>query len=117
MQNIKWRLSLVALILCLILGSSCVQSNKSPVIESLTAEPPEVTQGKSATVMCVASDPDGDTLSYQWAVTKGNISGQGSTVTWMAPDTCGNYVITVTVMDSGGKKVTEELPITVKKPG
>ena len=117
MQNIKRRLSLVALILCTILGSSCVQSNKSPVIESLTAEPPVVTQGKSATVKCVASDPDGDKLSYQWVATKGNISGQGSTVTWIAPDTCGSYVITVTVMDSGGKEVTEELTIRVKKPG
>ena len=117
MQNIKWRLSLVALILCTMLGSSCVQSNNSPVIESLTAEPPVVKQGKSATVKCVASDPDGDELSYQWVATKGNISGQGSTVTWMSPNTCGDYVITVTVVDSGGKEVTEELTIEVKKPG
>jgi len=117
MQIIKWRLSLAALILCTILGSSCVQSNKSPVIESLTAEPPVVSQDKSATVKCVASDPDGDELSYQWVATKGNISGQDSTVTWTAPNTCGDYVITVTVVDSGGKEVTEELTIEVKKPG
>ena len=117
MQTIKWRLSLVALILCLILGSSCVQSNKSPVIESLTAEPPVVTQNKSATVKCVASDPDGDKLSYQWVATKGNISGQGSTVTWIAPQACGNYVIIVTAADGRGGEASQELTIRVKKPG
>jgi hypothetical protein len=117
MQIIKWRLSLVALILCTMLGSSCVQSNNSPVIESLTAEPPVVTQGKSATVKCVASDPDGDELSYQWVATKGNISGQGSTVTWMAPSTCGDYVITVTATDSKDGEASRELTIEVKKPG
>lgn len=117
MQIIKWRLSLVALILFTMLGSSCVQSNKSPVIESLTAEPPVVTQGDSATVKCIAYDPDGDKLSYQWAASMGNISGQGYTVIWTGPDKCGNHVITVTVVDSGGKEATEELTIRVKKPG
>ena len=117
MQIMKWRLSLVALILCTMLGSSCVQSNKSPVIESLTAEPPIVNEGKSATVKCVASDPDGDELSYQWVATMGNISGQGSIVIWTGPDKCGNHVITVTVVDIGGKEATEELTIRVKKPG
>ena len=117
MQIIKWRLSLVALILCTMLGSSCVQSNKSPVIDSLTAEPLVVNQYGSATVKCVASDPDGDELSYQWAATSGNISGQGATVIWTGPDKCGNHVITVTVVDSGGKEATEELTIRVKKPG
>ena len=117
MQNIKRRLSLVALILCTMLGSSCVQSNKSPVIESLTAEPPVVSQDKSATVKCVASDPDGDELSYQWVATKGNISGQGSTVTWTAPSTCGDYVITVTATDGKDGEASRELTIEVKKPG
>jgi len=94
-----------------------VKVNQPPVIESLTAEPPVVKQGKSTTIECVASDPDDDKLSYQWVATKGNISGQGSIVTWTAPTTCGNYVITVTVVDSGGNEVTEELTIEVKKPG
>ena len=117
MQNIKRRLSLVALILCTMLGSSCVQSNKSPVIESLTAEPPVVSQDKSATVKCVASDPDGDELSYQWVATMGNISGQGSTVIWTGPDKCGNYIITVTATDGKDGEASRELTIEVKKPG
>lgn len=206
MQNIKWRLSLVALILCTMLGSSCVQSNNSPVInklqpqkdtvtpsgscimvsvasdadgdiltytwsategtfsgagpvvtwkaphtpgtytiivkvtdgrggkatrqltmkvqvnqppvvESLTAEPPVVKQGESTTIVCVASDPDGDELSYQWVATKGNISGQGSTVIWTGPDKCGNYIITVTATDGKDGEASRKLTIEVKKPG
>ena len=91
--------------------------NHAPVIKSLTAEPPVVKQGGRATLKCVASDPDGDTLSYQWVAARGNTSGQGSVVTWTAPNTCGEYVIKVTVADSRDSKASKELKITVKKPG
>jgi len=117
MQIMKFRLSLVALILCTMLVSSCAQSNKSPVIESLTAEPPVVNLNESATVKCIAYDPDGDKLSYQWVASMGDISGEGYTVIWAGPQICGNHVITVTVVDSGGKEATEEVTIRVKKPG
>ena len=91
--------------------------NHAPVIKSLTAEPPVVKQGGRATLKCVASDPDGDTLSYQWVAARGNTSGQGSVVTWTAPNTCGEYVIKATVADSRGSEASKELKITVKKPG
>ena len=91
--------------------------NHPPVIESLTAEPSPVKQGKTSTIECVASDPDGDELSYLWSAARGNISGQGSAVTWTAPNTCGSYVITVTVADSRGGEASEELEIKVIKPG
>ena len=74
-------------------------------------------QGKVSTIECVASDPDGDELSYLWSATQGSISGQGSTVTWTAPNTCGDYTVAVTVEDGRGGKVSEELEIRVIKPG
>jgi len=94
-----------------------VLANHPPVIESLTAEPSLVRQGKTSTIECVASDPDSDELSYLWSAATGNISGQGSAVTWTAHNTCGTYVITVTVSDSRGGEASEELDITVRKPG
>jgi len=94
-----------------------VRVNHPPVIESLTAEPSPVKQGKTSTIECVASDPDGDELSYQWSAARGNISGQGSSVSWTTPNSCGSYVITVTVADSRGGEVNEELEIKVIKPG
>lgn len=91
--------------------------NHPPVIERLTAEPPVVNQGKTTTIQCIASDPDIDELGYDWSASRGNISGQGSAVTWTAPNTCGTYIITVTVADSRGGEVSEELEVKVKKPG
>lgn len=91
--------------------------NHAPVIESLTAEPSPVRQGKTSTIECVASDLDEDELSYLWSANRGNISGQGSTVTWTTPNACGTYIITVTVADGRGGEVSEELEVEVIKPG
>jgi len=91
--------------------------NHAPVIESLTAEPSPVRQGKTSTIECVASDLDEDELSYLWSANRGNISGQGSTVAWTTPNACGTYIITVTVADGRGGEVSEELEVEVIKPG
>jgi len=94
-----------------------VAVNHPPVIESLTANPPVVNQGQTSTIECVASDPDDDELSYLWSTEQGNISGQGATVTWTAPDTCTTHTITVTVADGRGDEASQELNIRVRKPG
>ena len=91
--------------------------NQAPVIESLIAEPSVVNQGENAIIECIASDPDGDALAYKWAAAKGNISGQGATVTWTAPNICDDYIIKVTVSDTMGSETSEELKIEVKNPG
>ena len=94
-----------------------VQANDTPVIESLTAEQPTVRQGEATPIECIASDPDGDELSYLWVTFHGSISGEGSTVTWTAPYSCGNYVVTVTVTDGRGGETSEDVEIEVIKPG
>ena len=94
-----------------------VLANHAPVIESLVAEPLVVVQGENATIKCVASDPDGDTLNYEWSAARGNISGQGPVVTWTAPSTCDEYIIKVIVSDIRGSETGEELKIRVKNPG
>ncbi len=91
--------------------------NHPPAVESLTAEPSVVKQAMSTKIECVASDPDGDELSYRWATTRGAISGQGPVIIWTAPNSCGDYVVTVTVADGRGGEATKELTIKVKKDG
>ena len=91
--------------------------NQAPVIESLVAEPSVVVRGENATIRCVASDPDGDALNYQWSAARGNISGQGSVVIWTAPSTCDEYIIKVIVSDIRGSETGGELTIRVKNPG
>jgi hypothetical protein len=80
--------------------------NNPPVIESLTTDCPRVRPGHSGTITCVASDPDGDELTYIWEAERGNISGEGPEVTWTAPGEYGYYLITVTVSDGRGGEVS-----------
>ena len=94
-----------------------VRVNQPPVIKSLTAALQVVKQAGSTSIECVAYDPDGDELSYQWTPIRGHISGQGAAVTWTAPSACGDYVVKLIVADSRGGQVSEELEFKVVKPG
>ena len=109
----RWQLSLVALTLCAIFCGSCALFNNVPLISSVQSQKEWVDVLHSTEVTCVASDPDEDELTYLWTATSGNISGQGSTVTWTAPDTPGTYAITVTVMDGRGGEAAMQLTIDV----
>jgi len=79
-----------------------VLANHRPAIISLTAEQEEVLPLGISEIVCDASDPDGDELSYKWSASGGSIAGTGAVVTWVAPDEAGVYDITVLVADSQG---------------
>jgi len=74
--------------------------------------PPEITDivmigdhfvGVTYTVSVSASDPDGDTLSYNWSVDGGSLSSTtGNAVDWTMPAAAGNYQITVEADDGNG---------------
>ncbi len=91
---------LIILIVATLLISSCgLPSNQAPAISSLTTNEEWVESADICQVECTASDPDGDELSYSWSTDGGNISGEGSTVSWTAPEALGTYTITVEVTD------------------
>lgn len=79
-----------------------VDTNKAPVIEVLKADPSLVNPGETSIIRCVASDPDGDDLTYLWAATKGDIVEEGASAIWTAPDSGGTHTITLTVTDGNG---------------
>jgi len=89
-------------------------ANTPPEIASLTSSEPSVAPEESCSVSCTASDPDGDTLTYEWTASDGNISGEGSTVTWEAPTDEGTYTISVTVSDGKGGTTSDSLTISVE---
>lgn len=91
-----------------------VRVNNPPVIASLTAQPPTVEEGKTTIVTCAATDSDGDTLVYRWSATRGNLTGEGAQVTWLAPMSCATYTVTVEVSDSCGSVAKQNLPIVVE---
>lgn len=94
-----------------------VEVNHPPVIESLTAGRSTIKQAESTPVKCIASDPDGDELSYEWSSIAGNFSGKGPAVTWISPNSCATFTISVTISDGRGGKATEKIDIKVEKPG
>jgi chitodextrinase len=97
----------------LLVGCTSATASQSPVINSLTAESDVLLPSQTCEIACNASNLDGGSLSYQWLANRGNISGEGPVVTWTAPDTAGNYTITVSVSDGSGGQSIRYLPIEV----
>lgn len=93
-----------------------VVANRDPQILSLVAAPDTVLPDEQSTITCLASDPDGDALSYSWRATDGNIIGVGATVTWIAPDREGEFTITVIVGDGKGGQNAGDVSVTVLIP-
>jgi len=92
-----------------------VAVRRQPVISSLLAQPTSVTAGGQSTVSVVASDPDGDPLTYAWTTTCGSLSasaGGGSKV-FTAPSASGNCRVSVTVTDTTGSSATKNVDIAV----
>jgi hypothetical protein len=81
--------------------------NHPPIISTLTAVPSSVDINQSSTITCIATDLDGDTLTYNWTNTGGTISGSGSAIIWTAPNAAGTYTITCTVSDGNGGEDSE----------
>ncbi len=94
-----------------------VMANHPPVIESLTADSLSVLRGESVTIDCLATDADGDRLTYSWEATAGEISGEGDHIIWTTPNVCATHTITVTVIDERGSQTTQSIDIRVRKPG
>jgi hypothetical protein len=84
-----------------------------PIIENLivTAKEPKylketltgykVGKGKEYDIECISSNTSGE-LAYEWICGGGEISGEGSIITWTAPDTSGDVTVTVIVFDAAG---------------
>ncbi|MCX5792286.1 MAG: SBBP repeat-containing protein [Elusimicrobia bacterium] len=81
-------------------GSVEILVNSPPVITSLTAEPAIVSTGAVSALVCAASDPDGDELTYTWTSVEGStIAGGGASVVWTAPESTGTYAVGCSVTD------------------
>ena len=92
-------------------------ANRGPAIISLGA-PEKVLPLESSQITCHATDPDGnnDELIYDWSASAGEITGEGATVNWTAPDSAGSYKVTVTVTDPSRAEVVSHVTITVGSP-
>ncbi len=111
----KWAF-LVLLGVALLLASACTRGNNPPLITSVSADPTNVAPGEISAVTCVASDPDGDTLTYRWRYSgpcEAAIPGTSSTVDWTVAGALGTYTVAVTVDDGRGGTAAGSCYVTV----
>ena len=110
------RYSIVIVIMGLIVGCGEEEPpNNPPVITSFTASTTEVVADSEVSLTTLATDPDGDALTYTYLLTGGMITGAGNMVTWVAPGSAGDYIITVDVSD-GELGAWVSITITVVLP-
>jgi hypothetical protein len=106
-------IGIVVVVVVLIVVFDMILANHEPAIAGLEARERVVPNGRCE-ITCVASDRDGDALSYSWSASGGNISGTGPAVNWTAPELPGSYEVTVTVADGRGDGVTKQVTILVR---
>ena len=94
-------------------GPSGPGGNQPPVISSLTSAQTNVLPLGIVEIQCVASDADGDTITYKWSTTGGSFTGTGPTVSWVAPQYYGDYDVTVTVEDGKGNVTQATITLSV----
>ena len=90
-----------------------VKNNYAPEIQSLSASPEWAEPGASTHISCAATDADGDEIAYEWKASLGELSGQGDSVSWLAPDKPGSYVVTVYARDAYGGESQRNILINV----
>ncbi len=71
-----------------------------------------ILKDRSCELECVVEDTSAE-LSYEWEAPRGEFSGTGSQVTWTAPGSKGEVIITVTVFDSSGREDSESVLFSV----
>jgi hypothetical protein len=91
--------------------------NYPPEILLITVADRYLELGDTATILCRASDPNEDVLTYTWMADGGLITGIDSIAGYTAPDIEGIYHIACTVKDQAGDSVTESIPVLVNDPG
>ncbi len=80
-------------------GSDNPVTNWPPRIKGLAADPDPPARGETITLYATAEDRDEDAISYEWLVDGGEITGDGATVDWTAPDQAGEQTIGVVAGD------------------
>jgi hypothetical protein len=69
----------------------------------------DVWKAKEYAIQCIASNTSGE-VSYEWSCTGGNISGEGSIITWTAPnEALVDATVTVIVSDVTGNKAGKSI--------
>ena len=88
-----------------------------PPTATARCEPCTVEIGRTSTVTCDASDPDGDPLTYKWSAPAGKFTSATDRQTpWTAPMTEGPVQVTCSVAEAKGGTASANVTIQVVRP-
>jgi len=73
--------------------------NDKPTITNISASSISVNVNESVRIDVYVQDLDSDNFTYEYNITGGRIEGNGSSVTWIAPDFKGIFYISVRVIN------------------
>ncbi|MCI0627110.1 MAG: hypothetical protein L0387_36600 [Acidobacteria bacterium] len=96
-------------------GPAPPPANRSPVAScSASANSVFAGSGDAVTITVAASDPDGDSVMYDWSATGGSVDGTGNQVRWNSAGLAdGTYSVTSRVSDHKGGTTTCSVNIVV----
>lgn len=99
-------------------GSNPEMTNRPPVASCTIGKNSVVAGSRDVVpVHASASDPDGDSLTYTWSATGGQVDGNGADVRWSAGNAgAGNYTITSHVDDGHGGSASCSADVRVDAP-
>jgi hypothetical protein len=72
----------------------------------------KVGKGQKYDIECLVADTSSE-LSYNWSCDGGELSGEGSLITWTAPNTSVDVTVTVTVSDVAGNMMSNDITLNV----
>jgi outer membrane protein OmpA-like peptidoglycan-associated protein len=92
-------------------------TNRPPTV-SCDVEKSQLQPGETVRCRATASDPDGDSLTYEWSADMGKISGTGPDATWDSTGAAAGSSATITVRVSDGRGGTAEAKcrVSLDKP-
>jgi hypothetical protein len=89
-------------------------SNNAPTVTA-SCSPCTVTTGQTTNLSATATDPDGDSLTYQWTAPQGTFgSATAANTVWTAPVQAGTVTATITVQDGRGGSATATVALVVQ---
>lgn len=88
--------------------------NSPPVIHEIIANPSQPQCGQVVTLNAIATDSDGDELSYNWSTSAGQLAGNGTgnPIEWTAPSVAGDYTL-ICIVSDGKEIATANIPIPI----